>query len=280
MRRARVLVFSGWLSAAGMLVNAVACNDSVGQSSAKDASEEYFLADASVTPDADALAPNLDAFDGDSGETTSDATLDETSDAAPETDARPLDEDQPTDSSKPSEAAPSESGADSSASDSMNEGGPPIPDGGMDAGEAENDGSAACGDAAVGATQCLLEARGPACLACALQEGCLDPLGVNASCDQFVDGGQGECLATLSCVLGASCGVTVASPSCLCGSDDASACAEGTEAPAGVCADTYFAGFGTHDVPQILASFNDPSNPSADANLLVQCLQFSCTGCF
>jgi hypothetical protein len=280
MRRVRALVSFGWLWTAGMLVTAVSCNDNVDQS-AGDGGPDSSV-DTAAKPVADAAEDSSDSSQGPPDATKLDGTA--------------------ADSEKPGDAAPSETGPDSAVEDSSADGLPPddgsspIPEASTDSnapadgGEADSPpsdsspgegGSVACGDAAVGATECALLARSPDCLACALQIGCLDPSGLNLSCDQFDGDAQGDCLATLTCVLGAGCGVTVDDPSCLCGSDDASACAGGTEAPTGACKDTYFSGFGTQNVEEILASFNDPTTPSGDANVLVQCLQFQpCTACF
>jgi hypothetical protein len=240
MHVARVLVFSGWLSAAVVLVHAVACSNSVEKG-----------------PEADAGGP----FDGHTADISSEMTPDTwTADSGP---------DSPAGDSMP---------GDSTVADSV----PPADahEGGEGDSPEESD-SAPCVAPAIGGTECVLQARSANCLTCADPSGCIDPLSQNLSCDQFVDGGQSDCLATLACALEAGCGVTSDNPSCLCGSEDASACEGDAEAPAGPCADTYFAGFGTHNVTDILASFEDPSNPSGNANGLVQCLQMtSCTACF
>jgi hypothetical protein len=123
----------------------------------------------------------------------------------------------------------------------------------------------------VGATEQALYDRSPSCLTCARSSGCIDPNLQALSCDGS-NPAQTQCINTLTCALTASCGVTRSDPSCLCGVADASTCTVSTTPPNGPCASTYFAGFGTQNAQTILQNFSDSTNPSGDANALVQCL--------
>jgi hypothetical protein len=144
------------------------------------------------------------------------------------------------------------------------------------------DGAPGSGDeGSLGPTEQVLANRSPSCLTCGSQ--CVSDDFDGLTCDDFQGADVDSCLATVRCALAANCGVTKMDPSCLCGGADAAACEGDAAVPTGPCRDTYFAGFGSHDVSFIVAHFGDSTYPSGMANGLIQCLQAPgsrCSSCF
>jgi hypothetical protein len=132
------------------------------------------------------------------------------------------------------------------------------------------------------------------CYACLLNAGCLDDVtfgDTNHECGDFAAAtfpsgpaaGSSDstlCLDTLSCILRTSCAASGTGSGCYCGSQPISSCAMDTfGAVDGPCKLQEIEGL-SPILPQLLATFTDPSTPSGRANYLVACATSNaCTSC-
>src|SRR5258705_10505848 len=132
--------------------------------------------------------------------------------------------------------------------------------------------------AAQGATTVgVLTARGPTCLECAKQNGCLN-VQQGGSCEGLT-GYSGTCGTSekdmcyriLNRIFATKCAETLQQVPCLCGDTDAEACLNGSEKPNGPLYHEYQCSFNTTDVVAIQAKFRDPAYGAGQANALVQC---------
>jgi hypothetical protein len=138
-------------------------------------------------------------------------------------------------------------------------------------------------------TEHVLATRGPDCLECAQQNGCLDPAQSGGACELASGPSKGcgagvtetaICLKTLSDIFRSKCAAVGQEVPCLCGTTNTSRCFEGTDPPNGPILPDYTCDFGTTDVPKILANFKVPTFGAGQANALVQCLAQSECKCF
>jgi hypothetical protein len=225
-------------------------------------------ADTTTAATEDAAAPDADAG------LDADATGKSLSDSQPQSDATSLDESGQVDvSTQPTVDSSADASGEAAVGDASD-----LADGssletGSSAPEAA--GPIDGGDAG-GATAGLLEGRSGACLTCGTP--CIDPNQTGFTCDGFSGTQLATCLQILGCALGANCGTTAASPSCLCGAADAAACSA-TASPTGPCEQYYVAAFDGGSVQSILAEFADFTSPVWMANQIVACLQTPGVGC-
>jgi hypothetical protein len=146
----------------------------------------------------------------------------------------------------------------------------------LEAGEVDGSSVDEASIEAGGPTEDLLQGRSAACLTCGTP--CIDPNQDGLTCDGFSGAQLTTCLQVLGCALGANCGTTPSSPSCLCGAADASACAA-TASPTGPCGEYYLAAFDGGSIQDILSEFGDFTSPAGMANQIVSCLQTPVVGC-
>jgi hypothetical protein len=132
------------------------------------------------------------------------------------------------------------------------------------------------------------------CYSCLVNAGCLDDVtfgDTNHECGDFAAAvfpngpaaGSADstlCLDTLSCILRTSCAASGSGSSCYCGSQPTNTCAmDAFGAVDGPCKLQELEGL-SPIIPQILATFTDPSTPSGRANNLVACATSNaCTSC-
>jgi hypothetical protein len=191
--------------------------------------------------------------------------------------------------------------ADSPESDDATEANPPdtvSPEaGGPDVGNADAapDGGGGCDTSD---TVSCLASRGPDCLQCIMDMGCLDPTGMNvngvmgatcegvtgsapAACSSVLGTGGAPteaqvCLQTLSHIFASGCAHDGQETPCLCGAIDAMMCLNGSQPAMGALAPIYQCDLGPA-IMTITANMTAPTLGAGAANVIVQCA--SSLGC-
>jgi hypothetical protein len=140
------------------------------------------------------------------------------------------------------------------------------------------------------ATESVLTAQGPDCLACAKRNGCLDSNAKEgSSCEQVFGNAEGcgpgmterdACLKTLNDIFESKCASTLQETPCLCGATDVVSCMGGTKTPTGPIYHDYACDFHTTDAVEIERDFVEKTFGAGAANTLVQCVASYDCGCF
>jgi hypothetical protein len=154
-------------------------------------------------------------------------------------------------------------------------------------------------------TRSILAAQSPAlpgdaatsaCLACAEENGCLDPAQQGGGCETVpdrgaaLDGGEAGtdafqkeaplCLRVLAKIFATKCAATLEETPCICGSANSAQCLAGNVTATGPVYPDYVEDFGTESVPTIMTSFTNPTFGAGRANALVGCVAAYGCDCF
>jgi hypothetical protein len=137
-------------------------------------------------------------------------------------------------------------------------------------------------------TESILAAQGSDCLACANENGCLDPMQLGGTCEmvagQAHSGGLSEtamCLKVLKKIITSKCTITVNPTThnietfltpCVCGTADNSQCMAGTVVPNGPIYEECIDDFGDN-TPAIFANFVNQMFGVGMAGAAIQCVE-------